>query len=75
MKQVFTKEFAGRTLVVEQGELGKQADGAVLVRFADTVAWCVAQGSSKPTSLGFFPLLVLYTEKMYAAGKIPGGFF
>lgn len=75
MKQVFTKQFAGRTLVVEQGELGKQADGAVLVRFADTVAWCVAQGSAKPTSLGFFPLLVLYTEKMYAAGKIPGGFF
>ena len=75
MKQVFTKQFAGRSLVVEQGELGKQADAAVLVRFADTVAFCVAQGSSKPTTLGFFPLLVLYTEKMYAAGKIPGGFF
>lgn len=75
MKQVFTKEFAGRSLVVEHGELGKQADGAVLVRFADTVCFSVAQGANKPTSLGFFPLLVLYNEKMYAAGKIPGGFF
>jgi polyribonucleotide nucleotidyltransferase len=75
MKQVFTKEFAGRSLVVEYGELGKQADAAVLVRFADTVSFSVAQGSTKPTSLGFFPLLVLYNEKMYAAGKIPGGFF
>lgn len=75
MKQVFTKDFAGRSLVVEYGELGKQADAAVLVRFADTVSFNVAQGSTKPTSLGFFPLLVLYNEKMYAAGKIPGGFF
>ncbi len=75
MKQVFTKEFAGRTLTVEHGELGKQADGAVLVRFADTVSFSVAQGSTQPSTLSFFPLLVLYNEKMYAAGKIPGGFF
>ena len=75
MKQTFTKAFAGRTLTVEYGEIAKQADAGIFVRFNDTVCLSVAQASTKRSHLGFFPLLVLYNEKMYAAGKIPGGFF
>ena len=74
-KRVFEYQIAGRTLTVEYGELLKQADAGVLVRFDDTVVMSVAQGSKNATTLDFFPLMVMYTEKMYAAGKIPGGFF
>ncbi|XMB87333.1 polyribonucleotide nucleotidyltransferase [Mycoplasmatota bacterium WC44] len=74
-KKIFTYQLSGRTLTVEYGELAKQADAGVLVRFEDTVVLSIAQGSKTATTLNFFPLLVLYQEKMYAAGKIPGGFF
>lgn len=74
-RKIFEYQLAGRTLTVEQGEVAKQADASVLVRFGDTVLLSIAQASKKPSTLNFFPLLVMYTEKMYAAGKIPGGFF
>jgi len=75
MKKIFEHKLAGRKLVVEHGEVAKQADAGLIVRFDDTVVLSVAQASKKPTTLDFFPLMVMYTEKMYAAGKIPGGFF
>ena len=74
-RKTFEYQLAGRTLTVEYGELAKQADAGVLVRFGDTVLLSIAQASKKASTLPFFPLLVMYTEKMYAAGKIPGGFF
>ncbi|QVK20218.1 polyribonucleotide nucleotidyltransferase [Mycoplasmatota bacterium] len=74
-KKVFEYQLAGRTLTVEYGEVAKQADCGLLVRFDDTVVLSVAQASKKATTLDFFPLMVMYNEKMYAAGKIPGGFF
>ncbi len=70
----FQTTLAGRTLVVETGELAKQASGAVLVRYGDTAVLVTATGSKEPKDIDFFPLTVDYEEKMYAAGKIPGGF-
>ena len=70
----FQTTLAGRTLVVETGELAKQAGGAVLVRYGDTAVLVTATGSKEPKDIDFFPLTVDYEEKMYAAGKIPGGF-
>jgi polyribonucleotide nucleotidyltransferase len=69
-------EWGGRTLVLETGKIARQADGAVLVRYGDTIVLCTAVGvkSSKPGQ-DFFPLTVNYQEKAFAAGKIPGGFF
>ena len=69
-------EIGGRTLSIETGKMAKQADGAVLVSYGDTVimATVVAAKEAKPDQ-GFFPLSVDYREKAYAAGKIPGGFF
>ena len=73
-KKVFEYVQGSRTFVVEFGELAKQANGAVLVRFGDTaVLSCAVLGKNKGTG-DFFPLTVLYQEKLYAAGKIPGGF-
>lgn len=69
-------ELADRTLTLETGRLAKQADGAVLVRYADTVALVTAVAMKEETpDRGFFPLSVEYREKTYAAGRIPGGFF
>jgi polyribonucleotide nucleotidyltransferase len=73
-KVVLQREFAGAKLVVEIGQLAKQATGAALVRYADTAVLSVAVIGDKPTTQDFFPLMVLYTEKLYSAGKIPGGF-
>lgn len=73
-KQVFTKEFEGRTLQIETGEIAKQADGAVLVRFGDTVVLSTACCADTPKEGDFFPLTVDYVEKQYAAGKIPQSF-
>lgn len=73
-KQIFTKEWAGRTLTVEVGQLAKQANGAVLVRYGDTVVLSAAVASKKAKDVDFFPLTVNYDEKMYSVGKIPGGF-
>ena len=67
-------EFHGRTLTVENGEIAKQAGGSVVVRYDDTVVLSTATASNQAKDTDFFPLTVLYNEKMYAAGKIPGGF-
>jgi len=73
-KKVYTTEIAGRQLTVEIGQLAKQASGAALIRYEDTVVLSTAVGSEKPSTLPFFPLTVNYEEKMYSVGKIPGGF-
>ena len=71
----FSMELGGRQLIVEQGKMAKQANGAVLVRYGDTVVLVTATASAEPREgVDFFPLTVDYEEKMYAAGKIPGGF-
>ena len=75
MKKVFELDFRGRKLVVEHGELAKQASGAVLVRYGDTVVLTTSVVSKNANILSdFFPLMVLYQEKLYSVGKIPGGF-
>ena len=75
MKRVFELDFRGRKLVVEHGEVAKQANGSVLVRYGDTVILTAAVVSKNANILSdFFPLTVLYQEKLYAVGKIPGGF-
>jgi polyribonucleotide nucleotidyltransferase len=68
------RTFAGRTFRLECGRLAKQAAGSALVQFGDTVVLAAASVAETPTNLPFFPLLVEYREKFYAAGKIPGGF-
>ena len=72
--RVFEMEFAGRKLVVEHGELAKQASGAVLVRYGDSVVLSTVTVSKEPKDLDFFPLTVGYEERLYAVGKVPGGF-
>jgi polyribonucleotide nucleotidyltransferase len=67
-------EFHGKTLTVENGEIAKQAGGSVIVRYNDTVILSTATANNQAKDTDFFPLTVLYNEKMYAAGKIPGGF-
>ena len=74
MKKTFEMDFAGRHLVVETGEIAKQADGAALVRFGETVTLSTAVASDKPRDGDFFPLTVDYIEKQYAGGKIPQSF-
>lgn len=73
-KQIFTMDWAGRELSVEIGQLAKQANGAVLVRYGDTAVLSTATASKEPKNLDFFPLTVNYEERLYAVGKIPGGF-
>lgn len=74
-KKVFELDFHGRKIVIEHGELAKQADGAVLVRYNDTVVLTAAVVSKNVNLLSdFFPLTVNYQEKLYSVGKIPGGF-
>lgn len=73
-KQVFKTTWGGRTLEVEVGQLAKQANGAVLVRYGDTVVLSAAVASKEARDGDFFPLTINYEEKMYAVGKIPGGF-
>jgi polyribonucleotide nucleotidyltransferase len=74
-KKVFEKDFYGKKIIVENGEMAKQAHGAVLVRYGDTVILSTAVVSNNANILSdFFPLMVLYQEKLYSVGKIPGGF-
>ena len=73
-KQTFEMTFEGRPLVVEVGQVAKQANGAVVVRYGDTTVLSAAVMSKKMATADFFPLQVNYEEKMYAAGKFPGGF-
>ena len=74
MKRVFKLDFLGRDLVIETGELAKQTNGSVLVRYGDTVILSVCVMGKTMVSQDFFPLQVLYQEKLYSVGKIPGGF-
>lgn len=73
-KKVFEIVFSNRRFAVEVGQLAKQADGACLVRFGDTAVLSVAVAGKEPIKGDFFPLMVLYQEKLYSVGKIPGGF-
>ena len=73
-KQVFSMDFYGKNLSVEVGELAKQANGAVLVRYNDTVILSTVVAGKEPKNVDFFPLTVTYEEKLYSVGKIPGGF-
>ncbi|WP_078413194.1 polyribonucleotide nucleotidyltransferase [Priestia abyssalis] len=73
-KQVFSIELAGRQLTVEVGQLAQQANGAALIRYGDTAVLSTATASKEPKNLDFFPLTVNYEERLYAVGKIPGGF-
>ena len=73
-KSVFSLDFHGRNLTVECGELAKQASGAVLVRYGDTVTLSTAVSAKEAKDVDFFPLTVTYEEKLYSVGKIPGGF-
>ena len=74
MRKDFEYEFLEKKIVVETGELAKQANGAVLVRYEDTVILSTAVMSNNVSTADFFPLTILYQEKLYSVGKIPGGF-
>ncbi len=75
MSKIFTTEVAGRTLSLEFGKVAELANGSVIVRYGDTVVVTAATASDKPRDgIDFFPLSIDYEEKMYAVGKIPGGF-
>lgn len=73
-KQVFSTEISGKKFSVEIGELAKQANGACMIEYGDTSVLATATGSKEPKDLPFFPLTVNYEERLYAVGKIPGGF-
>ena len=74
MKVVVERQFAGRTISLTTGEMAKQAAGAVLVRFGDTVVFVAAQNGPSRPGTDFFPLTCDYRERSAAAGKFPGGF-
>ncbi len=75
MYKTFSMELAGRTLSVDINRVGKQANGCAFMHYGDTTVLCTATASDKPRDgIDFFPLSVEYEEKMYAVGKIPGGF-
>ncbi|MEG0994868.1 MAG: polyribonucleotide nucleotidyltransferase [Bacilli bacterium] len=74
MKKVFEFNFRGKKLIVENGEMAKQSNAAVLVRYEDTVVLTALNRKTDEVETDFFPLMVLYQEKQYAVGKIPGGF-
>lgn len=74
MKKTFEFKQGSRMIVVETGEMAKQANGAVVTHFGDTTVLTAVVHNSEGFNAGFFPLTVVYQEKLYAAGKIPGGF-
>ncbi|GAB2722267.1 polyribonucleotide nucleotidyltransferase [Paenibacillus thermoaerophilus] len=74
MEKKISMELAGRTLTLETGRLAKQANAAVMARYGDTAVLCTVTASPGPKDLDFFPLTVNYEERLYAVGKIPGGF-
>lgn len=74
MEHKVEMDLAGRKLVLETGRLAKQANAAVMVRYGDTAVLCTVTASQEPKDLDFFPLTVNYEERLYAVGKIPGGF-
>ncbi|MBE5832689.1 MAG: polyribonucleotide nucleotidyltransferase [Butyrivibrio sp.] len=75
MVKTYSMELAGRTLKVEIGKVGKQANGCAFMQYGDTTVLCTATASAKPRDgIDFFPLSVEYSEKFYAVGKFPGGY-
>lgn len=74
MEKRVEMQLGGRRLVLETGRLAKQANAAVMVRYGDTSVLCTVTASKEPKDLDFFPLTVNYEERLYAVGKIPGGF-
>ncbi|MDY6062985.1 MAG: polyribonucleotide nucleotidyltransferase [Erysipelotrichaceae bacterium] len=74
MKEIFEFDFCGRKLIIEAGEVAKQAGGSCLVRYGDTVTLSTACASNEAKDTDFFPLTVSFEEKLYSVGKIPGGF-
>jgi len=75
MYKMYEMELAGRTLRVDVDRVAKQANGAVLMHYGDTTVLCTSTASEKPRDgIDFFPLSVEYNERLYAVGKIPGGF-
>ena len=73
-KRVFKLDFCGKEIIVENGEMAKQANGAVLVRYGDTAVISASVMGKTPITQDFFPLTVVYQERLYSVGKIPGGF-
>src|SRR5690606_7490656 len=73
-KKIFSTEINGQPFRVEIGELAKQANGACIIYYGDTAVLSTATASKEPKDLPFFPLTVNYEERLYAVGKIPGGF-
>ncbi|HRX45202.1 MAG TPA: polyribonucleotide nucleotidyltransferase, partial [Acholeplasmataceae bacterium] len=73
-KKIYTTTLGGRALTVEIGEVAKQAAGSALITYGDSTVLSVVTAKSEASTQDFFPLMVLYQEKLYAAGKIPGGF-
>ena len=72
----FEIEIKGKKLIIETGEIAKQSDGSVVLRYGDTVVLATAVAAKNAREgLDFFPLTIDYQEKAYSAGKIPGGFF
>ena len=74
MKKVFNLDFYGKNITVETGELAKQTNGSVLIRYGDTAVLSTVVMSSKVSDGDFFPLMIVYQERLYSVGKIPGGF-
>jgi polyribonucleotide nucleotidyltransferase len=74
MEKRIQMDVGGRPLILETGRLAKQANGAVVARYGDTVVLCTVTASAEPKDLDFFPLTVNYEERLYSVGKIPGGF-
>ena len=75
MTHTVSTEWGGRTLTIETGKLAEQAQGAVTVRYGDSIVLATVGLAGVREGIDFFPLTVDYEERMYAAGKIPGGFF
>ncbi len=73
-KKIYKTTMGKHDLIIEHGEMARQANGSVLVRYGDTVVLSTATASKQPKDIGFFPLTVAYEEKLYSVGKIPGGF-
>ncbi len=73
-KKIYETMLGGRVLRVETGEVAKQANGAAMITYGDSTVLSVVTAKNEPTTMDFFPLMVIYQEKLYAAGKIPGGF-
>ncbi|MBQ4306950.1 MAG: polyribonucleotide nucleotidyltransferase, partial [Lachnospiraceae bacterium] len=75
MYKTYSMELAGRTLSIDIGRVGKQANGCAFMHYGDTTVLCTATESAKPRDgIDFFPLSVEYTEKYYAVGQFPGGY-